>query len=247
MSSVAKMSSAAKARSFPFCLFLAWCLLGTSACSGEALQEGPSRSGAAAADEPSPNIVLIVADELGYGDLDSYGQERIRTLNLDRMGWQGLRFTQFYAGYTVCAPSRSVLMTGLHTGHTPIRGNKEIMPIGQAPLPEGSQTVAEVLQGANYRTDAFGKWGLGAPGTEGVLTKQGFDAFFGYLGQRRAHYYWPEFLFESSDDSLQRVPLEGNKVEGSPEEHPGTAPPRCERSDQVLSGRVPTPFKRWFS
>ncbi|MFB6249518.1 MAG: arylsulfatase [Salinibacter sp.] len=177
---------------------------------------------------PRPNIILIVADDLGYGDLGAYGQERIRTPNLDRMAREGMRFTQFYAGSTVCAPSRSVLMTGQHTGRTPIRGNEEVHPIGQQPLPDTSVTIAEVLQTAGYTTGAFGKWGLGAPGSEGVPSRQGFDRFFGYIGQRRAHFYWPEFLFESTGDSLRRVPLDGNRVRNTSTPdfpHPGAGPP----------------------
>ncbi len=175
-----------------------------------------------------PNIVLIVADDLGYGDLGSYGQQDIRTPHLDRMAEEGLRFTHFYAGSPVCAPSRSVLMSGQHTGRTPIRDNEEVRPIGQHPLPDSSVTIAEVLQEAGYTTGAFGKWGLGAPGSEGVPHRQGFDQFFGYIGQRRAHFYWPEFLFESNRDSLRRVPLEGNEVDDSSPPnfpHPGSGPP----------------------
>ena len=182
--------------------------------------DGPAESESA-----RPNIVLIVADDLGYGDLGSYGQQQIQTPHLDRMAAEGLRFLQFYAGSTVCAPSRSVLMTGQHTGRTPIRGNNEMLPIGQQPLPDSSVTVAEMLREAGYRTGTFGKWGLGGPGSEGVPHRQGFDRFYGYLGQRRAHFYWPEFLFESDADSLWRVPLEGNVVDGDPERHPGSGPP----------------------
>jgi arylsulfatase A-like enzyme len=119
-------------------------------------------------------------------------------------------------------------MTGQHTGRTPIRGNEEVHPIGQQPLPDSSVTVAEVLRDAGYTTGAFGKWGLGAPGSEGVPHRQGFDRFFGYIGQRRAHFYWPEFLFESTEDSLRRVPLEGNRVNdtSTPDfPHPGSGPP----------------------
>ena len=155
-----------------------------------------------------PNIVFIMADDLGYGDLGSYGQEKIRTPHLDRMAREGTRFTQFYAGSTVCAPSRSVLMTGQHTGRTPIGGNREVKPIGQAPLPDSAVTLAEVLKDAGYATGAFGKWGLGGPDSEGAPWRQGFDVFFGYLGQRRAHFYYPEFLFRND----VRVPLEGNEV-----------------------------------
>ena len=191
-------------------------------CGGE--EARPDETG----DGPRPNIILIVADDLGYGDLGAYGQRQIRTPNLDRMAREGLRFTQFYAGSPVCAPSRSVLMTGQHTGRTPIRGNEEVMPIGQQPLPDTSVTIAEVLQEAGYATGAFGKWGLGAPGSEGVPGRQGFDRFFGYVGQRRAHFYWPEFLFESAGDSLRRVPLAGNRVEDTSRpgfRHPGAGPP----------------------
>lgn len=149
------------------------------------------------------NIVFIMADDLGWGDIEPYGQQKIHTPSLTRMADEGIRFTAFYAGSTVCAPSRSVLMTGQHTGHTPIRGNREVLPIGQAPLPADALTLAEVLQGAGYATGVFGKWGLGAPGSEGIPTRQGFDEFFGYLDQRRAHFYYPEFLWHNED----RVPL----------------------------------------
>lgn len=167
-----------------------------------------------ATEEPStapPNIVFIMADDLGYGDIGLYGQRQIRTPHLDRMAAEGTRFTQFYAGSTVCAPSRSVLLTGLHTGHTPIRGNKEVQPIGQEPLPAEAVTVANVLRQAGYATGAFGKWGLGYPGSEGVPTKHGFDEFYGYLDQRRAHFFYPEFLFRGEE----REPLP-NKTRPDP-------------------------------
>ena len=132
---------------------------------------------------------------MGYADPGFNGGEIIQTPNLDRLAAEGMVFSQMYAGNTVCAPSRSTLMTGLHAGHTPVRGNKEIMPIGQYPLPDSAVTVAEVLRDAGYATGAFGKWGLGYPGSEGVPSNQGFDEFFGYICQRRAHFYYPEFLF----------------------------------------------------
>ncbi len=170
-----------------------------------------------------PNIIYILADDLGYGDLGSFGQENIHTPNLDRMAEEGMRFTNHYAGSTVCAPSRSSLMTGLHTGHTPIRGNKEILPIGQYPLQYGTVTIPKILSEAGYATGGFGKWGLGYPGSEGVPSYQGFDEFFGYLGQRRAHFYYPEFLFRDiKGQQLERVYLEGNKVRDNPERHPGS-------------------------
>lgn len=165
------------------------------------------------ASEDRPNIVFIFADDLGYGDIEPYGQDKINTPNLARMAREGLRFTQFYAGATVCAPSRSVLMTGLNMGRTPVRGNaptfdEEGIVTGQTPLPAEVKTVAEVLQDAGYRTGGFGKWGLGGLGTEGRPTQQGFDEFYGYLDQWRAHFFWPEYLIHNDE----KVPLEGNKT-----------------------------------
>lgn len=160
-------------------------------------------------EEPSPeqpNIILIVADDLGYGDLGSYGQQQILTPVLDQLAQDGMRFTNFYAGATVCAPSRSVLMTGIHTGHNEIRGNREVKPMGQQPLRDETFTLAEVLKTSGYRTGLMGKWGLGGPDSEGEPNKQGFDHFFGYLGQRHAHNYYPEFLFRNTE----RVLLPGN-------------------------------------
>jgi len=167
------------------------------------------------ASEDRPNIVFIFADDLGYGDIEPYGQEKINTPNLQRMAEEGLKFTQFYAGATVCAPSRSVLMMGLNMGRTPVRGNNPTYNAagdevtGQTPLPNGAVTVAEVLKEAGYRTGAFGKWGLGGLGTEGHPNRQGFDEFYGYLDQWRAHYFWPEYLIHNDE----KVPLEGNEVE----------------------------------
>ena len=126
-----------------------------------------------------PNIIYILADDLGYGDLSCYGQKKFQTPNIDRLAAEGMKFTQHYSGSTVCAPSRSALLTGLHTGHTPIRGNKEWKPEGQWPMPDATYTMAEMLQKADYTTGAFGKWGLGYPSSEGDPTKQGFDKFYG--------------------------------------------------------------------
>jgi arylsulfatase A-like enzyme len=147
--------------------------------------------------QQKPNIVLIVADDLGYGDLGCYGQTRIKTPNLDRLAARGIRFTRFYAGTSVCAPSRSSLMTGQHTGHTPIRGNYEIEPEGQWPLPDSSFTMAEMFRQAGYATGCFGKWGLGYIGSSGDPLKQGFDQFFGYNCQRQAHNYFPDHLWDN--------------------------------------------------
>ena len=148
-----------------------------------------------------PNIVFILADDLGYGDLGCYGQARIRTPHLDRMAAEGTRFTQVYAGATVCAPSRSVLMQGLHTGHCRVRGNAgRGNPMAQSLRP-GDLTVARLLQEAGYRTGLFGKWGLGDnPGAEpGLPRRQGFDEFFGYLNQHHAHNYYPTFLWRNEE------------------------------------------------
>lgn len=153
-----------------------------------------------------PNIIYILADDLGYGDLGCYGQTKIETPNLDKMAKEGMLFTQHYAGSTVCAPSRSVLLTGQHTGHTPIRGNKENELEGQHPISSTALTLAELLCQAGYTTGAFGKWGLGFVGTEGDPNNQGFDEFYGYNCQRQAHRYYPEHLWHNN----KKVLLEGN-------------------------------------
>ncbi len=142
-----------------------------------------------------PNIILIVADDLGYGDLGSYGQQKIQTPHIDALAKSGLSFTQFYAGTTVCAPSRASLMTGLHTGHTAVRGNRGFKPEGQFPLPEDAVTLPQLLQEQGYTTAAFGKWGLGYPGSTGMPDKQGFQEFYGYLCQSLAHNYYPDHLW----------------------------------------------------
>lgn len=136
-----------------------------------------------------PNIVLILADDLGYGDLGCYGQSRIKTPNLDKMAAEGMRFTQFYSGSTVCAPSRCAMMTGLHTGHALIRGNAKV------PLGAGDRTVARTLQESGYYTALIGKWGLGDYETSGAPQRQGFKEFLGYLDQRHAHDYYTTHLF----------------------------------------------------
>ncbi len=146
-----------------------------------------------------PNIVYILADDLGYGDLSCYGQNKFKTPNIDKLAAEGMLFTQHYTGCTVSAPSRSSLMTGLHTGHTPIRGNKEWQPEGQWPLPAASYTVAEMLKSIGYTTGAYGKWGLGFTGTEGDPCSQGFDEFFGYNCQRLAHNYYPGHLWQNGN------------------------------------------------
>jgi arylsulfatase A-like enzyme len=155
-----------------------------------------------------PNIIFIMADDLGYGDLGCYGQKKMSTPNLDKLASEGIRFTQAYAGGPVCTPSRCVLMTGLHNGHGAARDN---VPHYSTYLRENDITIAEVLKKSGYRCGGVGKWSLGDPGTVGEATNQGFDMWFGYLNQDHAHYYYPEYL----DDSYRaannfRFELPGN-------------------------------------
>jgi arylsulfatase A len=157
----------------------------------------PAESSGQQTNTAPPNIIFILADDLGYGDLGCYGQKLIQTPNLDAMAKQGMRFTQFYAGTAVCAPSRSSLLTGQHTGHTPIRGNKGVEPEGQWPIPDSAITIAEVLKKAGYTTGDFGKWGLGPVASSGDPVKQGFDYFYGYNCQSLAHNYYPDHLWEN--------------------------------------------------
>lgn len=166
--------------------------------------------------QQKPNIVYILADDLGYGDLSCYGQKHFQTPNIDKLAQQGMLFTQHYSGCPVCAPSRSSLMTGLTTGHTPIRGNKQWQEEGQYPLPSQSFTIAEMLKSAGYVTGAFGKWGLGSPGSEGDPNNQGFDQFYGYNCQSLAHNYYPDHLW----DNQTRVILKGNSGTQSKEYAP---------------------------
>jgi arylsulfatase A-like enzyme len=186
-------------------------------CAHEILKESPQA-------DPPPNIIFIMADDLGYGDLGSYGQTQIQTPHLDRFASEGVRFTDFYAGSTVCAPSRSVLMTGLHTGHTYIRGNSK-----NSFRPE-EVTVAEVLKEAGYATGLVGKWGLGQEGSEGVPTRQGFDYFFGYLDQTHAHNYYPSFLVRNEE----RVALK-NVVPDEGEYGQGVASEKIEYSHDLIA------------
>jgi len=147
--------------------------------------------------QQKPNVVFIIADDLGYGDLSCFGQEKFETPNIDRLALTGMRCTHTYAGTTVSAPSRACLMTGLHTGHAPIRGNREMKPEGQFPLPKNSYTLFHLFKDASYKTGAFGKWGLGYPGSEGDPNRQGVDEFFGYNCQRLAHNYYPDHLWHN--------------------------------------------------
>ena len=154
-------------------------------------------SNAIAANPRKPNIIFILADDLGYGDLGCYGQKLIKTPNIDSLARQGIRFTQFYAGSTVCAPSRCALMTGKHSGHGRVRGNGGKGEGGT--LQAGDVTVAKMLKQAGYRTGIIGKWGLGNQNTPGVPHRQGFDYSFGYLGHVHAHDYWTDHLFRNGE------------------------------------------------
>ncbi len=151
-----------------------------------------------------PNIIYILTDDLGYGDISCYGQTKFTTPHIDRMAETGMRFSDHYAGSTVCAPSRCALLTGQHTGHAQIRGNYEQKPEGQAPLAPGTVTVPALLKQAGYTTGMFGKWGLGGPGSTSDPV-QVFDEFFGYNCQRLAHSYYPDYLWHQD----QKVPLDG--------------------------------------
>ncbi len=169
----------------PFHLMIAAAFTGCGAPSGE--------------EEQKPNIIYIMADDMGVGDVGCYGQEFIQTPNIDRMASEGMRFTRHYAGTPVCAPCRCMLMTGRHSGHAYVRGNMEVEPSGQLALPDEEVTVGELLRQAGYETAVIGKWGLGVEGTEGEPDKQGFDLYYGYLDQVLAHNYYPEYLLRNGE------------------------------------------------
>ena len=181
-----------------------------------------------------PNVILIMADDLGWTELGSYGQKRIRTPHLDRLADEGMKFTAAYSGNAVCAPSRCVLMTGKHPGHAYIRNNGEVKPEGQRPIPPSEVTLAELLKAEGYATGAFGKWGLGPPGSEGGPLQQGFDRFYGFNCQRHAHSYYPDYLW--SDD--RRVPLENNPPVPGHASLPKGADPADPRSYDIFKGQA---------
>ncbi len=196
----------ARRKSFSLFLFLVVLTVLIHGCSQNQKMENR--------ESEKPNIIFILADDLGYGELGCYGQKLIETPNIDRLAENGMRFTQHYAGAPVCAPSRCVLLTGKHTGHADVRGNDEwgergdvwnylAMEAdstleGQQPMATDTKTIGNYLQKAGYRTGMIGKWGLGAPQTQSIPTKKGFDFFFGYNCQRQAHTYYPLHLYKNS-------------------------------------------------
>jgi len=210
-----------------------------------ALACGPLACGPDPASVPArPNIVLIVADDLGYGELGSYGQEKIRTPVLDRLAEQGMRFTRHYSGSPVCAPSRATLLTGLHTGHAVVRDNDEMVERGAVwadtliegnhPLPPDTYTLGRMLQDAGYVTAAIGKWGLGGPGDSGEPNLQGFDHWYGYMCQREAHNYYPTHLWRDG----VRETLPGNSYFSAHQRLPAGVDPTDLRSYERYAGET---------
>jgi arylsulfatase len=201
--------------------------------------------GTAAGQAPAarqPNIILILADDLGYNEVGVYGQKKIRTPNIDRLAREGVRLTDHYSGSPVCAPSRAVLLTGLHTGHAYIRDNDEMgfrgdvwrdpALEGQRPLPAGTFTMASMLKRAGYATAAIGKWGLGGPGSEGAPNTLGFDHFFGYLCQRTAHNFYPAYLWRNTT----KVPLDNPGIYAH-EKFPADKDPNAPSSYERYGGK----------
>ncbi len=216
------------------------------------LMAGCSGGDKAKKQEKKPNIVFIMADDLGYGELGCYGQEKIETPNIDKLAEKGMKFTDFYSGAPVCAPARCMLLTGKHPGHAQIRGNNEMASRGdvwdffkasadpnlegQYPLRKGTRTIGRLLQAAGYKTAAIGKWGLGGPLTDGRPTQQGFDLFFGYNCQRQAHNYYPGHLWKNDE----KVEL-GNRL-FSPHQHfPKDADPLDPKNYEQYKGKVYAP------
>jgi arylsulfatase A-like enzyme len=180
---------------------------------------------AAPAPPPKPNVIFILADDLGYGDLGCFGQKQIRTPNIDALAAKGLRFTSCYAGSTVCAPSRCCLMTGKHTGHSTIRGN-----VANATLSKDDFTLAELFKHAGYSTALIGKWGCGEEGSPGIPTKKGFDQFYGYLNQTHAHNYYPTFLWRNETREKLTNVVPNEKPTGA-----GVASEKLQYSDDLFA------------
>ncbi|MFA6562633.1 MAG: arylsulfatase [Verrucomicrobiia bacterium] len=183
--------------------------------------------------ERKPNIILLIADDLGYGDIGCYGQKKIRTPRLDRMAAEGMRFTQAYSGNAVCAPSRCVLMTGLHPGHAHVRDNRSVKPEGQEPIPAESATIPKLLKAQGYATGAFGKWGLGPFGSSGDPLKQGLDRFYGYNCQGKAHNFYPTTLW----DNDRQVTLDNPEIDAHANKLPAGADPNNPASYKPFIGK----------
>ncbi|WP_229802394.1 arylsulfatase [Echinicola pacifica] len=191
--------------------------LGLLLCLSQGCQSGKDKEEKLAENKETrpPNIIFILADDLGYGDLSCYGQQRFESPNIDRLAAQGMLFTNHYAGTSVCSPSRASLMTGQHTGHVAIRDNRSLDPSaygfreieGQFPLADSILTLPEMMRERGYVTGAFGKWGLGGPDTEGAPNQQGFDEFYGYVCQSLAHNYYPDHLWHNQE----KIPMPGNE------------------------------------
>jgi len=164
-----------------------------------------------------PNVIFILADDLGYADLSCYGQKRFTTPHIDALAKRGLKFTQGYSGSTVCAPSRCCLLTGLHSGHAVVRGNGEMETEGQMPMPADTKTVGHLLQSAGYQTGVFGKWGLGGPETVSAPLKMGFHRFYGYNCQRLAHDYYPDHLWDNETKVLLPENADEQKARYAPD------------------------------
>ena len=204
----------------------------------------PSKLNSLLAAGKKPNIIFILADDLGSSDLSCYGQKRFKTPNIDLLAEEGMKFTQHYSGSPVCAPSRCSLLTGLHTGHSFIRDNDEmsergdvwsdlIKYEGQRPIPKNTLTIGKVLQEEGYKTAIVGKWGLGAPETEGIPNKQGFDFFYGYLCQRMAHTHYPPYLWRNDKKEF----LEENKFFLTRETFPADKDPNDPKSYERYKGK----------
>ncbi len=192
-----------------------------------------------------PNVVFILADDLGYGDLGCFGQKKIKTPRLDELAAEGMRLTDFYAGSTVCAPSRAVLMTGQHTGRTWVRGNAGAANRDPQTLRAEDVTVAEKFREAGYATALIGKWGLGEVGSTGHPNRQGFDYFYGYLNQRHAHNFYPTFLVRNEEvvplKNVVSSEWEASRVaSGAPDDGAGWAHPegRIEYSHDLIAGEA---------
>ena len=204
---------------------LVLCFLASFSISKFTISAAQAKTSAAA--DAGPNVILILADDLGYGDIGSYGQDKIKTPNLDRMATEGVQFTQFYSGSAVCRPARCTLMTGLHTGNCYVRANNYQAGLN---LRLTDVTIAEVLKEKNFTTATIGKWALGEENSTGIPTKQGFDYFYGYLNQTHAHNYYPEFLIRNTD----RVPL-SNQVPNAGQFGEGIATVKQEYSNDLFT------------